>query len=79
VREAEAAVREYKTLADRMVSLDPNNMKWRMEQQSADTNLGVLQFEHRRFGLATKQFERALRNIEALATADPLNDGYQKS
>jgi tetratricopeptide (TPR) repeat protein len=77
--EAEAGLREYKRLADRMVALAPDNMKWRMEQQSADTNLGVLLFDQRRFGEATSQFNRAFRNIQALATADPENPDYQKA
>jgi tetratricopeptide (TPR) repeat protein len=62
-----------------MVALAPDNMTWRMEQQSADTNLGVLLFDQRRFGEATAQFTRAFRNIEALATADPQNPDYQKA
>lgn len=79
VATAEAGMRDYKRLADRMVVLAPDNMKWRMEQQSADTNLGVLLFEQRRFGEATEQFSHAFRNIEALATADPDNADYQKA
>ena len=77
--EAEAGLREYKRLADQMVALAPDNMKWRMEQQSADTNLGVLLFDQRRFGEASSQFTRAFRNIQALATADPQNPDYQKA
>ncbi len=77
--EAESGLREYKRLADRMVALAPDNMKWRMEQQSADTNLGVLLFDQRRFGEASSQFTRAFRNIQALATADPENPDYQKA
>jgi tetratricopeptide (TPR) repeat protein len=79
IPEAETAMREYKRLGDRMVALDPDNMKWRMEQQNADANLGVLLFEQRRFAEATSQFTRALGNIQALATADPTNGDYQKS
>ena len=79
VGETEKGLREYKRLADKMVALEPNNMKWRMEQQSADTNLGVLLLEQRRFSEATRQFSRALGTIEALATADPLNGAYQKA
>ena len=79
VSQAETAMREYKRLADEMVRLGPDNMKWRMEQQNANTNLGVLLFEQRRFDEATSQFTRALANIEALATADPDNGDYQKS
>jgi tetratricopeptide (TPR) repeat protein len=79
VAAAEVGMREYKRLADEMVQLAPDNMKWRMEQQSAETNLGVLLFEQRRFREATAQFTRALRNMEALAIADPRNTEYRKS
>lgn len=78
-KEAENGMREYKRLADQMVSLDPNNMKWRMEQQSADTNLGILLFEERHFQEAMSQLTRALKGMEALATADPDNREYLKS
>jgi len=76
---AEAAFRDYKTLSDREVALDPNNMKWRVESQSADANLGVMLFNQRRFAEASKQLEQALRGMEAFATADPHNMDYQKS
>ena len=48
-----------------MVALEPDNMKWRMEEQYADTNLGVLLFDQRRFAEARRN-SRAFRNIEAL-------------
>lgn len=76
---AEAAFREYKRLADQMVALDPDNMKWRMETQYADANLGILLFNQRRFDEAATRFEGALRTIEAIATADSANREYQKS
>jgi tetratricopeptide (TPR) repeat protein len=79
LRSAEFGMREYKRLADRMVSLAPDNMKWRMEQQSADTNLGVFLFEQRRFPEAISQFERASQHMQALITADPSNAAYQKA
>jgi tetratricopeptide (TPR) repeat protein len=74
----ERAMREYKRLALRMVSLDPDNIKWRMEVQYAETNLGVVLYDQRRFAQAASQFEQALATIEALATADPQNSDYQK-
>ena len=77
--EAEAGMREYKRLADRMVALEPSNMKWRMEQQSADTNLGVALFERRQFAEATAQFNRALQTMQALAVANPEDGDFQKS
>ena len=78
-RGAETAAREYKRLALAMVGRDPNNMKWRMEEQYADANLGVVLYEQRRFAEATGQFTQALRTIDALATADPRNSDYPKS
>jgi tetratricopeptide (TPR) repeat protein len=78
-RGAETAAREYKRLALAMVERDPNNMKWRMEEQYADANLGVVLYEQRRFAEATGQFTQALRTIDALATADPRNTDYPKS
>jgi len=76
---AEAAFRDYETLSEREVALDANNMKWRMEAQNADANLGVMLFDQRRYTEAAKQFEQALRAIDAIATADPGNIDYQKS
>jgi tetratricopeptide (TPR) repeat protein len=76
---AEASVREYKRLALRMVQLEPDNMKWRMEVQYADTNLGVVLYGQRRFVEAANQFEEALRTIQAFATADPANLDYQRN
>ena len=78
-RGAETAAREYKRLALAMVGLDSNNMKWRMEEQYADANLGVVFYEQRRFPEAAAQFGQALKTIDALATADPRNGDYQKS
>jgi tetratricopeptide (TPR) repeat protein len=78
-RTAEASAREYKRLALRMLSLGPDNMKWRMEVQNADAELGIVLYGQRRIGEAAAQFEQALRTMEALAAADPLNDEYQKS
>ena len=54
-------------------------MKWRMEEQYADANLGVVLYGQRRFAEAACQFAQALRTIDALATADPRNSDYQKS
>jgi tetratricopeptide (TPR) repeat protein len=78
-RGAEAAAREYKRLALGMLRLDPNNMNWRMEEQYADANLGVVLYGQRRFNEAANQFAQALRTIDALATAEPGNGDYQKS
>jgi tetratricopeptide (TPR) repeat protein len=79
LRTAEASMREYKRLATRMVALGPDNMKWRMEGQYADFNLGVVLFEQRQFSEATRQFSAASRTIEAISTADPGNRDYRES
>lgn len=76
---AESSYREYKQLADRMVALQPDNLKWRMETQYAEANLGILYVQQRRFALAERAFEQALRTIESLASIDPRNMEYQKS
>jgi len=77
--QAAAQFGEYKRLADQMVDLDPNNMKWRMEVQDALTNLGSVRIAQRRFGESAALSEQALRTIEALATADPNNREYSQS
>ena len=63
----------------RMVTLSPDNMKWRMEEQYADANLGILLFDQRRFAEAAAQFSAALTTIRAISTADPANQEYRKS
>ncbi len=75
----EQRAREYKRLAMRMVALGPDNMKWRMERQYADTNLGVALYNERRFPEAVTQLSAALKGIEAISAADPENAEYRKS
>jgi len=77
--EAARQLAEYKRLADGMVALDPNNMKYRMEVQNALTNLGSVRISQRRFPESAALSEQALNTIQALATADPNNRDYQKS
>jgi tetratricopeptide (TPR) repeat protein len=76
---AEGAFREYKRLADKMVTLAPDNMKWRMEVQNADANLALVLSAQRRFQEAATQWGQAYKMIDALATADPANRDYQQS
>lgn len=76
---AESSAREYQRLAVHMVAADPNNMKWRIEVQNADAQLGIVLMSQRRFAEASQQFKGALRTIEAVAAVDPKNSGYQKS
>ena len=75
---AERALREYKRLAGRMVALGPDNMRWRMEAQYGDFNLGVALFDQQRYAESSALFGQALQTIQALSTADPANDEYQQ-
>ena len=77
--DAERQMREYKSLALKMVALGPDNMKWRMEEQYAEVDLGLILLNQRRFSEAAAQFTLALNTIDALTTADPSNGDYQKS
>jgi tetratricopeptide (TPR) repeat protein len=76
---AMAAFRNYKTLSDKEVALDPNNITWRMEVQNADANLGVMLFNGRQYPAAAAQLEQALNVIEGIVRVDPNNMDYQKS
>ena len=79
IKTSERYFREYKTLAARMVAIAPDNMKWRMEVQYADADLGTVLYRQRRFAEAATQFQEALSTIEAISTADPSNQDYRKS
>ena len=76
---AEAGMREYQRLARQMVALQPDNMKYRMEEQYADADLGIVLYDQRRFGEAVTQFNAALTTMEAISTADPSNKAYRQS
>jgi hypothetical protein len=77
-RPAELAYREYKRLADRMVAIDPDNLKWRMEVAYANENLGIALYDERRFLEAARQFEAGLRPIQSGAAIDSSNPTYQR-
>ncbi len=79
IREAEAAMREYQRLAERMVAIEPDNAKWRMEAKYADSNLGVMLFHRQDFLASSRQFERALATIEGLTASFPDNRDYRLS
>jgi tetratricopeptide (TPR) repeat protein len=75
--EAERQFTEYKRLAGRLIALDPNDSKWRLEGVYADTNLGLLLLQTRRFKPAESVFYSALRASESLAAAAPRDPAYQ--
>jgi hypothetical protein len=60
LRGAEAGAREYQRLAQRMVAMAPDNMKWRVEEQNATAQLGIIYYAQRRFAEATRQFQQSL-------------------
>lgn len=78
-RKAEAAMREYKRLADQLIAKDPSNPKWQMEGIYADTNLGILLHETGRYSEAAAVFENAIVVRERLATTYPANEEYRRS
>jgi len=78
IDQAEAANREYMRLADRMVAIEPNNLKWQMEALYAQENLGIVLMSQRRFVEAANEFEKSLHPMESLASIDPANVTYQK-
>ena len=74
-----AAFREYKRLALRMIALAPNDPRYRLEASYADSNLGTVLMEERRFADAAVAFRDSLVATEALAASDPRNPEYPKS
>jgi tetratricopeptide (TPR) repeat protein len=78
LRQTEAAWREYKRLADNMVALAPAKAEYRLEQVYANTNLGTVYMDQRRYREAAAKFETSLTAAERLASAEPRNLDYQK-
>jgi tetratricopeptide (TPR) repeat protein len=76
--EAVAAYREYKRLADRLVALEPDNLKWRMEGLYGVENVGISFYNERRYAEALSQFQSALGPMQNLVTIDPANLTYRK-
>jgi len=76
--QTEAAWREYKRLADQMVALAPTKAEYRLEQVYANTNLGTVYMDQRRYREAAAKFELSLTAAESLAAAEPRNLDYQK-
>jgi eukaryotic-like serine/threonine-protein kinase len=76
---AENAFREYKRLANAMVAIQPDDVRWRTEVRYADANLGRVFIKQRRFAEASTEFASALRMLEAVAAIDPKNAEYQGS
>jgi len=76
--DAERSWREYKRLADRMAELAPDKKDYRLEQVYANTNLGTVLMDQRRYREAAATFQNSLTGAEALAAAAPGDVAYQK-
>jgi tetratricopeptide (TPR) repeat protein len=76
---AERSFREYKRVADAMVAIQPDNLKWRTEVRYAEANLGQVYMRQRRFAEASGEFASALKMLEAVSAIDPNNAEYQGS
>jgi len=75
---AGAAFREYRSLANRMVALAPGKPEYRLERIYADTNLGTVLMDQRRYREAADIFQQSLEPAESLAARFPDNLVYQK-
>jgi tetratricopeptide (TPR) repeat protein len=69
---------EYKRLADRLMVIEPDNLRWRMEGLYGIENIGIALYNERRFPEAEQQFESAIGPMENLASIDSGNLTYQK-
>ena len=78
IDQAEAAYREYKRLADQMVALQPDNIKWRMEVLYANEDLGIALKSKRRFAEAARLFGSSLGPMQSIASLNPSNADYQQ-
>jgi tetratricopeptide (TPR) repeat protein len=76
--QAESAYREYKRLANRMVVLAPDNLKWRMEVLYANENLAIAKKAKRRFGEAGQLFGGALGMMQSISAIQPTNIEYKR-
>ena len=73
---AEAAYREYQSLADRMVAAEPDNLKWQMEVLYAKENVGIILINRRRYAEAARELSETAPVMERLVARFPENDEY---
>ena len=70
--------REYKRLADRMVTLAPDKKDYRLEQVYAETNLGTVLMRESRYHEAAKTYESSQTVSDSLSAAEPNNLAFRK-
>jgi tetratricopeptide (TPR) repeat protein len=71
------AFREYRRLADRMIVRAPNDPQYQLERIYADTNLGAVLLEQRRYREAANVYQSSLEAVETLIARSPRNRDYQ--
>jgi tetratricopeptide (TPR) repeat protein len=74
---AEAAMREYQGLARGMVTRAPGVPRYRLEMSYANSGLGTILIEQRKYREAAAIFGSELAASEALLAAEPGNSAYQ--
>jgi tetratricopeptide (TPR) repeat protein len=79
LEQAERYWRAYKSLADRMVAIEPGTKDYRLEVAYANTNLGTVLMDQRRYREAATRFGAALSVAETIGAAAPRNLTYQKN
>ena len=75
---AEANWREYKLLADRMVALQPDSLKYRMEAFYATEDVGISLYYQHRYAEAAQLLESSGGPMEKLVSLYPNDATYQK-
>lgn len=74
---AARAFREYRRLAERMVALAPQEPAYRLERIYAQSNLGTVLMDQRKYREASEAYQRLLEPSEALFAEEPANKDYQ--
>ena len=74
---AATAFQEYRRLADRMIKLAPNEPRYQLERIYADTNLGTVLADQRKYRAAADAFQASLEPVESLVAKHPDNRDYQ--
>ncbi len=75
--EARRAFRDYQTLADRLVAIDPKNAAWREEVVYANSDLGAVFLADGEAPAAAAAYQRAVDDGERLVQAAPDDRGRQ--
>jgi tetratricopeptide (TPR) repeat protein len=71
LKKAETFLKEYGTLADRLIAIDADRIEWRKEKAYAHNNLGSLYLKSGRRAEAIAEFEQALAVKSDIARDDP--------